>query len=45
VNAPELLVLDEPASGLDPIGCREVKDLVRLLGKSGVTVLMTSHPC
>jgi len=43
INAPELLILDEPTSGLDPIGAREVKDLVRLLAKSGVTVLMTSH--
>ena len=43
INAPELLILDEPTSGLDPIGSREVKDLVRLLAKSGVTVLMTSH--
>ena len=43
VNNPDLLILDEPTSGLDPIACREVKDLVRLLAKSGKTILMTSH--
>ena len=43
INAPDLLILDEPTSGLDPIGTREVKDLVKLLARSGVTVLMTSH--
>lgn len=43
VNAPRLLILDEPISGLDPIGSREVKDLVCALAKGGVTVLMTSH--
>jgi ABC-2 type transport system ATP-binding protein len=43
VNNPDLLILDEPTSGLDPIACREVKDLVRLLARTGKTVLMTSH--
>jgi ABC-2 type transport system ATP-binding protein len=43
VNDPALLILDEPTSGLDPLGCREVKDLIRLLKKRGKTVLVTSH--
>lgn len=43
INAPGLLILDEPTSGLDPIGCGEVKDLMRTLSHGGVTILMTSH--
>lgn len=43
INAPELLVLDEPTSGLDPEACRDMKDLVLLLKRTGVTILMTSH--
>ena len=43
VASPELLILDEPASGLDPIGTREVKDLVGSLASGGMTVLLTSH--
>ncbi|SCG66754.1 ABC transporter ATP-binding protein [Micromonospora halophytica] len=40
---PELLILDEPANGLDPAGIREMRDLVRSLAASGVTVLISSH--
>ena len=40
---PELLVLDEPANGLDPAGIREVRDLVRRLGAEGRTVFLSSH--
>ena len=43
INDPDLLLLDEPTAGLDPIGCREVKDLIITLGKRGKTILMTSH--
>ena len=43
VASPELLILDEPASGLDPIGTREVKELVSRLADGGMTVLLTSH--
>ena len=43
VNDPSLVVLDEPTSGLDPIGCREVKDVIRLLAKRGKTVILCSH--
>lgn len=43
INDPSFLILDEPTSGLDPIGCKEVKDLIRLLKKRGKTVLVTSH--
>ncbi|MER7444931.1 ABC transporter ATP-binding protein [Micromonospora avicenniae] len=40
---PELLILDEPANGLDPAGIREMRDLTRSLADAGVTVLISSH--
>ena len=43
VNDPDLVILDEPTAGLDPIGCREVKDLIRLLASRGKTVILCSH--
>jgi ABC-2 type transport system ATP-binding protein len=43
INDPELVILDEPTAGLDPIGCREVKDVILELARRGRTVLLTSH--
>ncbi|HEX8888040.1 MAG TPA: ABC transporter ATP-binding protein [Pyrinomonadaceae bacterium] len=43
VNDPEIVFLDEPMSGLDPIGRREVRDLIASLRASGTTVFMCSH--
>ena len=43
VNDPELVVLDEPMSGLDPIGRKEIRDLILRLKESGKTVLFSSH--
>jgi ABC-2 type transport system ATP-binding protein len=43
VNDPDLVILDEPTAGLDPIGCREVKDLIRALARRGKTVILSSH--
>jgi ABC-2 type transport system ATP-binding protein len=43
INDPALVVLDEPTAGLDPIGCRQVKDLMLALSKRGKTVLLSSH--
>jgi ABC-2 type transport system ATP-binding protein len=43
LKEPELLVLDEPANGLDPAGIREVRQLVRRLGAEGRTVFLSSH--
>lgn len=43
INDPDLLILDEPTAGLDPIGTRQIKDLVRELGRRGKTVLLCSH--
>jgi ABC-2 type transport system ATP-binding protein len=40
---PEVLILDEPANGLDPAGIKEVRDLVRKLGSEGRTVFVSSH--
>jgi ABC-2 type transport system ATP-binding protein len=43
INDPELLILDEPTTGLDPIGTRQIKDLIIELAKRGKTVLLCSH--
>jgi ABC-2 type transport system ATP-binding protein len=43
INDPELIVLDEPTTGLDPIGTREMKDLILRLKGEGKTVLLCSH--
>ncbi len=43
VNDPEIVFLDEPMSGLDPIGRREVRDLIAALRQEGKTVFMCSH--
>jgi ABC-2 type transport system ATP-binding protein len=40
---PELLILDEPANGLDPAGIVEVRELMRSLGRDGRTVFVSSH--
>jgi len=43
INDPDLVILDEPTAGMDPIGCREVKDLILALAKRGKTVILSSH--
>jgi ABC-2 type transport system ATP-binding protein len=43
INDPEVVFLDEPMSGLDPIGRREVRDLIAALRLEGKTVFMCSH--
>ena len=40
---PALLILDEPANGLDPAGIKEIRDLLRSLGAEGRTVFVSSH--
>ena len=40
---PQVLILDEPANGLDPAGIKEVRDLLRGLGDEGRTVFVSSH--
>lgn len=43
VNNPEVVFLDEPMSGLDPVGRRQVRDLIASLRDEGKTVFMSSH--
>ncbi len=43
LKSPDVLILDEPTNGLDPAGIRDIRQLVRDLGASGVTVLLSSH--
>ena len=43
LNDPELIVLDEPANGLDPKGMKEVRDIIRLLAERGKTIFLSSH--
>jgi ABC-2 type transport system ATP-binding protein len=43
INDPDLLILDEPTSGMDPMGTRQIKDLLVELGKRGKTILLCSH--
>ncbi len=43
INDPELVLLDEPTTGLDPIGTREMKDLIVSLKNQGKTVILCSH--
>ena len=43
INDPELLILDEPTSGMDPISTRQMKDLFIQLAKRGKTILLCSH--
>jgi ABC-2 type transport system ATP-binding protein len=43
VNDPEIVFLDEPMSGLDPVGRRQVRDLIASLRAEGKTVFMCSH--
>jgi len=43
INDPELVILDEPMSGLDPIGRRDVRDIILALKREGRTVFFSSH--
>ncbi len=43
INDPDLLILDEPTTGLDPIGTKQIKDLILELAKRGKTILLCSH--
>ncbi|MCW3999016.1 MAG: ABC transporter ATP-binding protein [Candidatus Bathyarchaeota archaeon] len=43
LGTPELVVLDEPSIGLDPVGMVEVRELVKAISKEGMTVLVSSH--
>ncbi|MEX0885860.1 MAG: ABC transporter ATP-binding protein [Phycisphaeraceae bacterium] len=43
INDPQLLILDEPTTGLDPIGTRQIKDLIVELAGRGKTIILCSH--
>jgi len=43
INDPDLLIVDEPTSGMDPIGTRQFKDLIVALARRGKTVILSSH--
>jgi ABC-2 type transport system ATP-binding protein len=43
LRSPRLLILDEPATGLDPAGMRDMRDLIRRLAGEGITILLSSH--
>ena len=43
LNNPELVILDEPSIGLDPVGMVEVRELVKTISKEGITVFLSSH--
>ena len=43
INDPQLLILDEPTSGMDPVGARQIRDLIADLGRRGKTVLLCTH--
>jgi ABC-2 type transport system ATP-binding protein len=43
LKSPQLLILDEPTNGLDPAGIRDIRDTIRELAETGVTVLLSSH--
>ncbi len=43
INDPDLLIVDEPTSGMDPIGTKQFKDLIRMLAQRGKSVILSSH--
>jgi ABC-2 type transport system ATP-binding protein len=43
LRRPQLLILDEPANGLDPAGARDMRQIIRTLAEGGLTVLLSSH--
>jgi len=43
LNAPQVIFLDEPTIGLDPVGARDLRDIIRQISSDGTTVLLTTH--
>ncbi|WAW15874.1 lantibiotic protection ABC transporter ATP-binding subunit [Peptostreptococcus equinus] len=43
INNPQLLILDEPTNGLDPLGIQEMRELIKSLSAKGITIIISSH--
>ena len=43
INAPEVLILDEPTNGLDPQGIHQIREIIKKIAKKGTTILLASH--
>ena len=43
IGLPDILVLDEPTAGLDPIGVQQVREIIRVLNHKGCTIFISSH--
>lgn len=43
IGSPRLLVLDEPANGLDPYGIQQLREMIRSFAQQGITVILSSH--
>ncbi len=43
INNPEIIFLDEPTIGLDPVGARELREVIKNLSQKGTTILLTTH--
>ena len=43
INDPDLIILDEPTIGLDPLGCEDMKNMIKLLAKRKKTIIICSH--
>jgi ABC-2 type transport system ATP-binding protein len=43
IHSPELLILDEPTDGVDPVGRRQIRDMLRSLEEKGTTIFINSH--
>src|SRR5580658_620467 len=43
IHSPQLLVLDEPSDGVDPVGRRHIRDVLQALEQKGVTIFLNSH--
>src|SRR6516225_296910 len=43
MHSPSLLILDEPGDGVDPVGRRQIRDILHALEQKGVTIFLNSH--
>lgn len=43
IHQPQLIILDEPTNGLDPVGIAEIRELIKSLAENGKTIIMASH--